>query len=517
MLPAALLVVCIVAVAVVSSNRENRRQDRTTLHTPAPVTPNQARARIPNSATHGKGQFMALSTDKTYLVNTITNKPVFITGDTAYDLSVQLSSDADLETYLANRQAKGINAIWIALVDAASHADGKTENDAFGNNPWNGGLAFTGMSSAKAYWANVDHVLQRAAAHGITVIAGTAFAGTFDTCSGPYYNSMLSTSDATMQAFGSFLGNRYALYPNIIWLLGGDANYTLCGTSLANKLNDIAIGIRSADSIHLITIEASNAIWGEPSATVWSSYTLSSRNPKGWITLGSIYPKGVPSKDFSKEMVQIAFQNMIETSASPFMPYLSLEDLYETEPGEAPYNSQKLRQEGYAEVLGGAYLGRLFGSSAIWPFDSSCCEPKGYAWRTDMDATPSVDQQRLGQLFRSREHWKLVPDIDHAVVIGGYCSFDTATVAAQTSDGQTIIAYVPNGSTTTLLVDMSKIVSATRAAKSWWFDPSSGQSALIGTYQNSGFQKFMPPNSNDWVLVIDDAGANLPAPGSADL
>ena len=58
--------------------------------------------------TTGPGQFMALSADRTHLVNTFTDRPVFITGDTAYNLITQLTSDADVETYLSDRQAKGI-------------------------------------------------------------------------------------------------------------------------------------------------------------------------------------------------------------------------------------------------------------------------------------------------------------------------------------------------------------------------------------------------------------------------
>jgi hypothetical protein len=90
-------------------------------------------------------------------------------------------------------------------------------------------------------------------------------------------------------------------------------------------------------------------------------------------------------------------------------------------------------------------------------------------------------------------------------------------VDARSSDGQTIIAYIPNGNATTLTVDMSKITSASSTAKCWWFSPSSGATTLIGSYANSGTEDFTPPDSNDWVLVIDDADANLPAPGSANL
>jgi hypothetical protein len=88
-------------------------------------------------------------------------------------------------------------------------------------------------------------------------------------------------------------------------------------------------------------------------------------------------------------------------------------------------------------------------------------------------------------------------------------------VAARTSDGQTIIAYIPNGNATTVTINMSQITSATSTTNCWWYNPSTGSTALIGTYPNSGTMNFTPPDSNDWVLVIDDAGASLGAPGTA--
>lgn len=466
----------------------------------------------------GAGQFISLSADRTHLVNTFTNQPVFITGDTAYALAVELSSDKDIEAYLSDRQAKGINLIWVGLADATNHGEGShnvghTQNDAFGNNPWNGGLDFTGMESATAYWNHVDEVIQRAAAHGITVLAGTAFTGAFDSCNFPYYGSMAKTSDATMTAYGAFLGNRYKSYPNIIWLQGGDANVDRCGSDLAKKVDDIARGIRSMDSRHLMTVEATSGIWGEASATNWSAYTYGNSHPQGWITLGTIYPKGTPDKVLSAEIAQIIAQNITETEAAPFIPYFSIEDPYEYEPWSNPYSREQLRQVGYVEVLSGAHLGRMFGSSGVWPFGAGCCQ-QGSTWQENMEHPASFDQQRLGRLFRSREHWKLVADLKHEVVTAGYGAGAALTVTSRTSDGQTIIAYLPNGNTATVTVDMTKITSPLGRAVCWWFNPSSGDATLIGSYANSGTRDFVPPDSKDWVLVIDDVSANLPAPGS---
>ena len=157
-------------------------------------------------------------------------------------------------------------------------AKGGIQNDCSGNNPWNGGADFTGMDNATAYWAHVDHVLQRSAAYGITVLAGTAFHGSFDNCSIPYFASMEKTPDATLTAYGAFLGNRYKSYPNIIWLHGGDANASLCGSDVTKKEDAIARGIMSADPIHLMAVEATNNQWGEASATNWSSSTFGTRH-----------------------------------------------------------------------------------------------------------------------------------------------------------------------------------------------------------------------------------------------
>ena len=283
----------------------------------------------------GNGQFMALSADRTHLINTFTNQPVFMTGDTAYNLTTQLTSDADVEAYLSDRQAKGINLIWVGIVDQSSHGegthppgrspgDGFGQKDAFGNDPWNGGPDFTGMEQATAYWAHVDDVLKMAAAHGITVLAGTAFSATFASCKLPYYSAMATSSDETMKGYGAFLGKRYKLYPNIIWLQGGDANVKLCGSDLAKKTGDIARGILSEDPVHLMAVEATSGVWGEASATNWSSYTFGTANPSGWLTLGTIYPKGTPDKDFSAEIAQIVSQSVTETGATPFVPYFSM-------------------------------------------------------------------------------------------------------------------------------------------------------------------------------------------------
>jgi hypothetical protein len=447
----------------------------------------------------GTGQFMTLSQDKTYLVNTITNKPVFIAGEQAYSLATNLSLNSDVEYYLSTRQSMGFNLIWVGAVDQAYLVN--PPGNALGEVPFvgyprRGGKAFTNMN--EAYFRHLDYVVQRAAAHGFTVLLNAAFVG-----SGPSWcddttgwcRELKTASDAALSAYGAYLGHRYASYPNIIWMLGGDCDLKDYPV-FKKKMDDIANGIRSADSVHLMTIET------QPPDGASQDHMAGSN----WINLNFLYQdaKGMAAKANANYM------------RSDFLPMFIGEDNLENE----TVSDLVERSEAYQAVLGGAHLGFVFGNCVIWPFGAVykyCNIQAGQTWRSRLGSTGSVGREILGRLMRSREHWQMVPDVHHSVVTAGYGSGDTVSVTSRSKDGQTILSYVPNGNATTLTVAMGKITSAAHLTKCWWFDPSSGTASFIGSYPNSGVRTFTPPDSRDWVLVIDDASAKLPAPGSADL
>jgi len=455
------------------------------------------------------GQFMTLDPTNTYLMNTFTNKPVFMTGDTAWDLIEQVDN-ADAATYLSDRASRGFNVLWAAAADNAYQSN--PPQNYYGYSPFDG-ADFTNEDAN--YWAHVDYILQLAASYGITVGIDPGFVGLAS--GGGYQGSYLSSSDAVVNAYGVWLGSRYKNYPNILWSLAGDADPT--DTGLYEKLNQLATGIRSADSVHLITFEA--ARWYEGGGAApnlgWSSldawggpvsgaYTAAGF-PPAWLSLNWVYDP------YSGMQAGCSRNYTSYVTVSPNMPQLAGEDWYE---GEHSMTELQLREESYWEVLSGCTLGRIFGNDAIWTFGGPS-ETMGQTWQSPLGSAGSTAQQYLGQLFRSREFWKMVPDTGNTTLTAGYGSGTTISVASRTSDGQTIIAYAPNGNASTLTINMNQITSASSTANCWWFNPSNGSTTLIGTYANSGTRDFTPPNSNDWVLVIDDASANLAAPGSADL
>lgn len=120
---------------------------------------------------------------------------------------------------------------------------------------------------------------------------------------------------------------------------------------------------------------------------------------------------------------------------------------------------------------------------------------------------------RLKELFTSRPWYQLVPDDKHEVVVDGLGEFRGLDylAAARTTDGATVIAYMPTSREIT--VDMTKV--AGKEAKAWWFNPRTGKSLSIGTVPTLGKHKFAPPGEGDWVLLLDDSALGLGAPGQS--
>lgn len=129
-----------------------------------------------------------------------------------------------------------------------------------------------------------------------------------------------------------------------------------------------------------------------------------------------------------------------------------------------------------------------------------------------MDLPGSVGMMHWGRLFRSRKWNDLVPDQKHEVVTGGLGEFRGLDYlsAARTGDGSTVIAYMPTSRKIT--VDLSRVSG--EEVQAWWFNPRNGKASSAGQFSTTGARDFNPPGEGDWVLVLDDAGKQLTAPGS---
>ena len=476
----------------------------------APVSPGSRSAMVGGNqlSSNQLSQLVVLDPTGRFFINQKTKHPVFIQGEQAYNLAIELSSTTDIQLYLSTRKSEGFNFIWMAATDMGEH-------DHWPNNNWptyGSGTAPFGatpfLEMNETYFEHLDYVLQQAAAYGFEVLLMPAFAGSGPTYCGDssgWCLELQATSDAKLRAFGARLGQRYANYPNIIWLLGGDLDLVHY-PALQAKEEAIAAGLRSADPNHLITIENEVGTTGSNS----QDYKGGSAWPSGSWQLDSFYHdvSGSPGQGTMNRDANSAY------TRSDHLPTYLLEDSLEGE-NLSPSDLGQ-RTEKYQAVLGGTTLGAVFGNCVVWAFGFhySFCPSwtSSTQWKTTFNTAGARAIQYLGKLFRSREFWKLVPDSSNAVLKGGIGAGATESVAACTSDGQTCIVYDPLGNSQNPQIAMSHFSGTIHG---WWFNPQTGSATNLGTFTKKGMHTFTPTDGNDCVLVLDLDSARLPAPGTS--
>ena len=184
-------------------------------------------------------QLLSVQASKRYLVDQNGN-PFLLVGDAAWSLIAQLP-DSDVDYYFAQRQQMGFTTSLINVIEHQFATN--APNNIYNQPPFDGNL-FTTPDSA--YFAHVDHVVISAAQHNIVVMLDPTYVGY--ACGGQGWCAEIqaaATSDLT--AWGQFLGQRYARYDNIIWVIGGDTNPP---SSVRAKLRAFIAGLKQYDTRH---------------------------------------------------------------------------------------------------------------------------------------------------------------------------------------------------------------------------------------------------------------------------
>jgi len=289
---------------------------------------------------------------------------------------------------------------------------------------------------------------------------------------------------ANMTSFGAFLGNRYRSRGNIIWIAGGDADPRVY-TGIDDRVNALMSAITQAEAgRHLITGHASRGITG-----------FEAFGAHAWLTLDSAYDGDTCPDD------TMATQIETEVDRTPALPVFSIEQRFDAEGADGPC----LADQYLWAALGGG-VGHSYGNAYTWTFLPG--------WDTDsgIDSSNVPFQTNSARLVRSRRFWLFVPDEQHQSVVAGYGSGSSTVVTGRASNGETIMAYVPDGGTT-ITVDLNRLSGA--RATGYWYDPETGQATSLGVFGTSGLMDFVSPGDAR-VLVLDDASRGLPVPGSRD-
>ena len=417
---------------------------------------------------------LTTSRNRRYFVNA-ENAPLLLQGDAAWSLIAVLDK-AEASVYLKNRCQKGFNAVLVNLIEHkfCKNPPRNAEDEAPFTTPGD----FT--TPNERYFAHVDWILHEASKNGIYVLLAPIYLGYAGTDEG-WIEELMALSLGKCLEYGRYLGRRYRDFNNVIWVIGGDRN----PESALERVDLIALGIKEYDPKHLFTAHCA------PENSSFNQYS-----DGGWLGFNTVYT------------YQLIHSRLYQAyRRNPAEPFILIESSYE---GEHNSSEVQIRRQAYWTVLCGGF-GHVFGNNPVWHFDGPGLYPAKETWQQAMDLSGSVSMKYWSELFRSRKWYELAPDQNHEVVTAGLGEFNGLDylAAARTSDGSTIIAYMPTSRTMT--VDMGKMAGS--RIKAWWFNPRTGESTSAGEFSSTGTRDFTPSTEGDWVLVLDDATRRLPSPG----
>jgi len=395
-------------------------------------------------------------------------EPQFFAAASTWHLAMRISRE-DVERVLDDRAGKGFNSLLLMLMVPDGYY-GAVDNF-YGDAPFD--LSGDFSTPNAAYFDHVEWVLDAADARGMTVFLAPAYLG-FDCGPEGWCAEMQAAGVDAMRNWGRWVGQRFVDQANIVWVQGGDADASVYGVE--ELVDAVAEGILEVDSTHLHTAHCARNLSGE------DCYD------RPWLDINSTYS--------DCQLVTADLRQSYQSSSA--RPYIFIEGRYEF---EEDGTDECIRYQSHAALLGGA-VGNFYGSRDIW-----CFEP---GWEATLDSKGSRDLAHYHELLQSRPWELLNPDFHHFVVKEAFGTIGEPDYvsAAYTSDGNSILAHVPNGAQITVsLAAMAGLLS-----EAWWFDPQTGDAQPVGNFPTFGERYFKPPSNDDWVLIVDNVAEDLPNP-----
>ncbi len=424
--------------------------------------------------------------------------PFFWLGDTAWELFHRLNLK-EIDQYLTNRQAQGFNVIQAVLL---------AEFDGLRKPNQNGDLPLTNMDPAKPnepYFKFADSVIDLAKTRGL-------YMGLLPTW-GDKVLKMWGEGPQVFNpqnayAYGLYLGKRYAAYPNIIWILGGDRPAVTDTLDTRPVWRAMAKGIKEGTGGRAIF---SYHISGGPRSTSQQIHN------EDWLDINMMQ-----SGHGSGHDVPVWDWITRDRVLNPTKPTLDSEPNYEDhpvnpwptwDPKNGYFDDYDVRKQTYRSVFAGA-CGVTYGHHSIWQFynprEAVINHAKMY-WTEAMNRPGATQMHFLKNLILSRPSLTRIPD--QSIIVngkgekGGYCT------AYRDSASTFAMVYIAEGKDITIQTPFL----AGKKTNAWWFRPADGKVTKAVSVPVTNGLKFTPPTlgkTNDWVLIADDAAKHYKKPGS---
>ena len=414
--------------------------------------------------------------------------PFLYLGDTEWTL-LQCTRD-DVDTYLADRAAKKFTVIQISVAGFDALKKMSVDGDPARPN--------------EEYFRFLDYVVRKAESLGLYVALAPMW-------SNGYVRPELNVlNDATAFSYGKYLGTRYR-DTSVIWILGGD----FFATGFEDIWRRMAAGLTEGDGgVHLKTYHPksprSSAQWFH--AEKWLDFNMLQT---GHTTLNRNYD--LVAEDWARVPVKpvVDGEGGYEGIADGLAPGLTIA-------------AHDVRRIAYSAIFAGA-AGYTYGGHGVWGYRSNPAtaapppQPAGAPnrhgpappWKEALQLPAGRQMQYLRALMESRPMLVRIPD--QWLIANDPLGTTERIEACRGSDGSYAFIYTATGRKLKIrLIDGPYPKLSGKTIRGWWYDPRLGTSTAIGEFEKTGFKDFTPPSSgpgNDWVLVLDDASKNFPAPG----
>lgn len=437
---------------------------------------------------------LRVSENRRFLV-TADSQPFFWLADTAWELFHRLTRE-EAEHYLRTRAEQGFTVIQAVIL---AEFDGLTVPNAQGHLPLRDNDP---TQPIEEYFQHVDWIVDRAAALGL-------YLGLLPTW-GDKWNKQRGAgpeifTPENAHTYGAWLGRRYA-GRNVIWILGGDRPIETDAHREITRA--MARGVRAGGAGQLITFHPN----GNRGSAEWF-------HEEDWLDLN------LRQNGHTAEFSDRYAKTRLDYNRTPVKPVIDGEPLYEDHPlafraaAFGHSTATDVRRAFYWNVFTGA-CGHTYGHHSVWQMFTPERKPINsplMPWREAL-TQPGAQQMQFGRrLIESRPFLTRMPADDVIVP----AAVPTAVpgegryrfVATRDAGGSFAMVYVPASRKFT--VRLAALSGDT--LKAWWFNPRNGTATPAGTFPNRGTREFTPPQFGDdldWVLVLDDATKDFPAPGS---
>ena len=428
---------------------------------------------------------LRVSSNNRYLVHE-DGRPFFFLGDTAWELFHRLNRE-EADRYLHNRATNGFTVIQAVVL---AELDGLKTPNPYGDLPF---LTEDSSKPNEKYFQHVDYIVNKAESLGLYV----GMLPTWGDKVGNYGKYFFSEDNA--RAYGRYLGKRYRNKP-IIWILGGDRPPDVT----AEIWTEMALGIKEGDGgRNLMTYHP----FGGGHSSVAFHYS-------DWLDFNMVQSGHNPTSH-NHARIQLDY------NLRPPKPCMDGEPAYEYPPDAIPTNrpvgALEVRRRAYWALFSGAH-GHTYGTHPIWQMYAPPRTPLWDVktpWFDSMDL-PGVKQlAHVKALLFSRPYLTRIPDqtVIYSGLRGGleYVSA-TRDGTRGRNDATYIMAYFPQDASITFKTERL----SGKTIRGWWLNPRDGSVKSIGEFPKEKRMEFHPPtrsNTDDWVLVLDDASKNYPAPG----